>query len=359
MPALAFNTVRAAFGDVPAPRLEILADVDEDTVAARAREFGFARHTTNWQDIISDPAVDVVSITTPNALHKAIALAAIERGKHVYCEKPMALSLEDAEEMADSAQRAGVLTLVGYNYLWNPAIIHAQRLISDGVIGRVVAFRGTFDEDYLADPDLPYSWRCRIAEAGTGALGDMACHLVSAAHHLVGPIEAVMGDIGTEHQYRPGSGSDPAAGGDVETEDMAHALVRFENGVRGMLTSSRIAWGRKNHLAWEVHGSTGMLTFDQERLNELKLFENNGEPSRQGFKTVLSGPSHPPFDQFVPAPGHGLGFNDLKTIEVAHLLRGLAGVEDLHPNFGDALRIERVIHGIVRSARQGRWITVR
>jgi len=345
--ALAFGAVKAVMGDVPTPRLELLCDTPADKAAAMAEQFGFARSTDDWRTLITDPAVDIVSITAPNRLHHEIAMAAIAAGKHVYCEKPMALTLQQAEEMAAAAQAAGVKTIVGYNYIKNPAFLHAQRLVEEGVIGRIVHFRGWVDEDYQADPDLPWTWRARHAEAGLGALGDLGCHLVSMAYGLAGPIESLVADMQTIHRTRPlpdGSGV-----AEVENEDVATALVRFKGGFLGSLTASRSAWGRKNRLGWEVHGTRGMLIFDQERMNELQLYENEGPGARQGFKTILSGPAHPPFGAFVPAPGHQLGFNDLKVIEAATLLRAIAEDGRAEPDFATALAFERVIHAIAEA----------
>ena len=356
--ALAFGAVKAVFGTVPRPRLEVLCDIDPVLAKEKAREFGFERWTTDWRQLIADGAVDVVSITAPNAFHREMAVAAAAAGKHIYCEKPLALTLEDGETMAMAACEAGIATLVGYNYLRNPAIMHAKSLIESGAIGRVVQFRGVCDEDYMADESLPYSWRCRIAEAGTGTLGDLAVHLVSVARDLVGDIAEVSGEIRTVHTRRPDPDR-PGEPGAVENEDQANALVRFANGVQGVLCSSRVAWGRKNHLACEVHGSEGMITLDQERMNELQIYQAKGDPAQRGFKTILTGPAHPPYDRFVPAPGHGLGFNDLKVIEVAHLLKGLAGEERLYPDFDDALHMERVIHGIIRSSETGGWVPIK
>ena len=348
--ALAFRAVEAVFGDVPRPRLEVLCDVPAARAQHFAKQFGFARATDDWRVLIADPAVEIVSITTPNNLHKIIALEAIAAGKAVYCEKPMALTLDDAEAMAAAAEGAGVATMVGYNYLHNPIVTHARGLIDAGAIGRIVHFRGVVDEDYMADAETPWSWRCLEREAGLGALGDMGCHLVSVARHLVGPIVSLVAERQVVHAGRPkpdGTGTGP-----VENDDAASALVRFAGGAHGSLATSRVAWGRKGKLAWEVHGSQGMLAFDQERMNELQLFDARDPQATQGFKTILTGPAHPPYGLFVPAPGHSLGFNDQKTIEVWHLLRGLAGHEPLYPSFADALAIERVIHAIDRSARR-------
>ena len=226
--------------------------------------------------------------------------------------------------------------MVGYNYVRNPAFAHARRLVEDGVIGRPIHFRGFVDEDYQADPELPWTWRARIGEAGLGALGDLGCHLVSMAYGLLGPIESLVAEMATVHATRrlpDGSGE-----GRVENEDVASALVRFASGVQGLISTSRSAWGRKSRLGWELHGTRGMLVFEQERMNELQLFVNEGPAATQGFRTILTGPAHPPYGAFVPAPGHQLGFNDLKVIEAAAFLRAIAAggaaVSGLRPRAG-------------------------
>lgn len=352
--ALAWRNVRAVMGDVPPVRLELLCDTPADRAAAFADQFGFARASADWRAVVTDPAVDVVSITAPNHLHREMALAALAAGKHVWCEKPMALTLADAAEMAAAAQQAaaaGVRTQVGYNYVANPAFTHAQRLIGEGAIGRILHVRGWVDEDYQADPDLPWTWRARLADAGLGALGDIGCHLVSMLWGLAGPIESVVAEMATLHETRPlPDGSGRAA---VENEDAALALLRFVSGVQGSFAASRSAWGRKSSLGWQVHGTEGMLCFEQERMNELQLFRNEGAKATQGFRTILTGPDHPPYGAFVPAPGHQLGFNDLKVIELAGFLTAIRDGGRAHPDFAAALDFERAIHAIARSAREG------
>ncbi|MFY7778459.1 MAG: Gfo/Idh/MocA family protein, partial [Elstera sp.] len=170
--ALAYGSVKAVFGSVPTPRRLKLCDADADLARQRAEDYGFAEAVTDWRAIIADPAVQLVSITTPNALHREMAEAALAAGKHVWCEKPMGLTLADAESMAAAGRSAGVRTQLGYNYLRNPLIAEAKRLIESGEIGRITHFRGVVDEDYMADAEIPWSWRCQLAEAGLGALGD-------------------------------------------------------------------------------------------------------------------------------------------------------------------------------------------
>ncbi|UKV13168.1 Gfo/Idh/MocA family oxidoreductase [Thalassospiraceae bacterium SW-3-3] len=355
--ALAFGAVRAVMGDVPDVRLELLCDTPADKAQTMADQFGFARATDDWKALIADPAVDIVSITTPNMLHFDMALAAIAAGKHVYCEKPLALTLDQAREMRDAARKAGVKTMVGYNYIKNPAFTHACKLVREGVIGDIVHFRGWVDEDYQANPELPWTWRSTIADAGLGALGDLGCHLVSMTYGLVGPIDSLIADMQTVHETRPLA--DGAGRAKVENEDTATALVRFANGAQGSISTSRSAWGRKNRLAWEVHGTKGMLCFDQERLNELQLYRNDGPTAKQGFTTILTGPEHPPYGNFCPAPGHQLGFNDLKVIEAAALLRAIRDNHAAYPGFDDAFEFEKIIHAVALSARGEHRVTVK
>ncbi|PVB61918.1 Gfo/Idh/MocA family oxidoreductase [Labrenzia sp. 011] len=356
--ALAYGSVKAVFGDVPQTRLEVLCDVPAEKAAGLADQFGFARATDDWRDLVADPKVDIVCITTPNKVHREMAMAALQAGKHVHLEKPMALTLDDARAMQALAARSGLKTIVGYNYLHNPAISHARKLIAEGAIGRIVHFRGMVDEDYQADPSLAWTWRATKAGAGLGTLGDLGCHLVSLAAGLVGPIESLIAETRTVHATRPvEAGSDEHR--PVENEDIASALLTFENGVHGVISTSRSAWGRKSYIAFEVHGTEGMITFDQERMNELRLYQNRGPVAEQGFKTLLTGPDHPPYGQFVPAAGHQLGFNDLKVIEVHEFLRAIQEDRPAVPSFSDALHFEAVIHAIAEAGAEQKRVSLK
>jgi predicted dehydrogenase len=369
--ALAFGAAGPVFQPLLRPRLELVADIDRAAAERCARRFGFARSTDDWRKLVADPAVGLVSITSPNALHKEMALAAIAAGKHVYCEKPLALTAADARELADAAAAKGVGTLVGYNYLRSPAIAYARRLVESGELGRITSIRVAFDEDYMADPATPFSWRCRRATAGSGALGDMASHVLGLARYLAGPIVEVAADMRTEIPRRPM----PASGGgreeraaraavdwsamaEVENEDVVQALLRFESGCIGTMAASRIGWGRKNGLDLELVGSKGALRFTQERMNQVELFLADERTDNNGFRTILTGPAHPPYGRFSPATGHGLGFNDLKTAEVAHLLDGIAGRDTLYPDFREGWRIEALCDAIQTAASERRWVPV-
>jgi predicted dehydrogenase len=356
--AMAYGAVKAVFGDVPHVDRVALCDVDMANAKLKASEFGFARPTCNWRDLLADPTIQLVSITSPNGMHREMAVAALEAGKHVWCEKPMALTLSDAEAMTAAALRAKPqVTALGYAYLRNPALQHAKHLIGTGAIGDVFDFRGSVDEDYMADPAMPWSWRLTRKDAGLGTLGDLTCHLVSLAHELVGEIGSLCAMVDVVHGQRP-LANEPAKMARVENDDIAHAVVRFRSGARGVLSSSRVAHGRKNGLRVEVHGSNGMLWLDNERMNELNLYVAEGEQAQRGFRRILSSPQHPAYGRLCPAPGHGLGFNELKVIELAEILNAARGMTASHVDFAKGLRIEEVIHAFAESSVKRAWVPI-
>lgn len=356
--ALGFRAAPAVFGHLPRLDLTMLADVDGKTAADAASVLSFERSTADWQAMVQAPDIDIVAITSPNFLHQPMAMAAIEAGKHVYCEKPLALDATGAGEMTEAAERAGVKTLVGYNYLHNPAISLAKEIIQAGEIGEVIHFRGNHFEDYLASPNSPHSWRSSKATAGAGVVADLGSHIISLARRLVGEIDTVQAMLQIVVKERP-LADDPSLKKPVDVDDQAQMLLRFKGGQTGTIEASAVAAGRKMNLAFEITGSSGTLAFDQERMNELRLFRFGDDPSRDGFKTLLTGPAHPPYDQFCPAPGHGLGFNDLKIIEIAHLIDGIVSGTSLDPDFRSAWQIAEVVEAAIRSDAEQGWTKVK
>ncbi|MGK6316446.1 Gfo/Idh/MocA family protein [Neorhizobium sp. DT-125] len=339
--AMAWRNVAAVFGGAH-PRLEILSDVTEDGAGRFSRQFGFARSTARWEEAVSDPKVDVVSITAPNGMHRPMAEAALKAGKHVWLEKPMALTLEDAEAMAETAAaHSGQVTMLGYNYLRSPAFQAARNMVRDRVIGKPLAFRGVYDEDYSADPLLPWSWRMTREGGGLGALGDLGCHLVSHMLALMGPVAEVVAQTQIAVPSRPS----PDGAKRVENEDSALALLRFTSGAQGSFATSRVARGRKCRLQWELHGTDGTIVFDQENMNELWVYRAGDD----GFVRHLTGPAQPDFSVFCPAPGHNFGFNEQKVIEARDLLTAIAGGPNAGPDFAHGLEIERIIHAMAAS----------
>ena len=351
--ALAWTGVQAAFGDTPVVRRAVLCEVEEGLARRRAGEFGFEASTADWRALIADPAVDVVSITTPNALHAPMAVAALEAGKHVWCEKPMAPTLADSERMAAAARASGRVAILGYNYIQSPADPLHRQAAQDGAIGRLNHFRIEMDEDYLADAEAPFSWRSE-AGAGYGALDDFAVHPLSLISTLIGLPSAVFGEMSKPYPDRPEGGGRRA----VETFDIATALLRMEDGASGAIHVNRCAWGRKGRLQLQLFGVRGAITFDQERFNEVGIYVAEGPAELQGFRQILMGPAHPPYERFIVAPGHQMGFNDLKIIEAHELLNRIEGKPSLAIDFDAGLAIERTIHAIAQSSREGRWVAV-
>jgi predicted dehydrogenase len=351
--ALAWTGVKAVFGDTPDIRRELLCEVTDDLANRRAAEFGFARATSDWRALIADPAVDIVSITTPNQFHAEMAIAALEAGKHVWCEKPMSPKFADAERMAAAARRSGKIAILGYNYIQSPAINYIKSLLDEEAIGAVNHLRIEMDEDYLADPDQPHSWRSE-ASAGYGALDDFAVHPLSLIAVLFGRPTDVFGEMSKPYVDRPHEDGRRA----VETSDIATALLRLPGGVAGAIHVNRCAWGRKGRLQIQIFGARGMIVFDQERFNEVQVYLAQGRPADQGFRTILMGPAHKPYDRFIVAPGHQMGFNDLKIIECHALLARIAGAPAVTIDFDEGLAIERAVHAIARASREGRWVAV-
>lgn len=348
--ALAFRNAQAVFELPLQLDLHALADADASRAKECAQAWGFARSHANWQALVGDPAVDVVAITTPNQLHAPMAIAALAAGKAVYCEKPLAISFEQAGEMRDAARHAGVVTRVGYNYQQNPILVWARHFIQSGELGRLVSFNGEFSEDFMADSQAAFSWRCRTDQAG-GALADLGSHILAMSRYLMGDVAEVSADLQTVHPLRPVADK-PGESATVAVDDQAHVLLRFSNGARGTVHTSWLAHGRKNRLAFEISGTLGTLCFDQERFNELRLYRAGDS----GFQTLLAGPHLPGYAAFCPAAGHQLGYNELKTLEVRGLVEAIAGNPGSGVDFEEAWQIEKLAAAIRESARASRWV---
>ena len=356
--SIAYSASASVFGTGLRPNLEIVCDLSPERAYQRATDLGFSRHTDKWQEVVNDPRVDLISVCTPNNTHSEISIAALNKGKHVWCEKPMSSSLEDSQKMAEVAEQSKSKTIIGYNYTKNPVVIHAREIIDKGTIGRISGFFCRYDVDNEADGKKPWSWRMSKKLSGTGSNGDILSHVISVAHYLTNSkISKVVGDISIVHKER----KDPKENGKlkpVDNDDMVSALVHFENGVHGHIGASRVSWGKKCGLAWEVHGTEGTITYNQERLNEIKLFTRQNDSSTDGFRTILSGPEHPFYASFLPNGGHGLGFMDVKICELQGLLESIENDKSTWPNFSDGLAIEKVMERIDESAISKKWLNI-
>jgi predicted dehydrogenase len=350
--AVAMSAVAAVFDTALRPSLEMICTTTPEGAADKARQFGFARATSDWRVLVADPRVEAVVIASPQDTHKDIALAAFAAGKHVFCEKPLGLGLSDSGEMLAAARRSGRVHMTGFNYIRTPASQLARQIISNGEIGDVTWFRGEHTEDFCADPTAPASWRTRGKPNGN--MGDLSPHIINAALALMGPIRSLCADIETVHKTRPS----PAGPEAVSNDDQGQIMCRFENGAMGHLFISRVATGRKMGYAYDVFGTKGALRFDQEDQNAVWLYKAEGAAGRQGFTKILTGPEHPDYKAFCLGPGHGTGYQDQIIIEARDFLEAIAAGKPKWPSFADGHLVNQVIEAAWASQSSRGWIDV-
>jgi predicted dehydrogenase len=354
----AWRNVGRVFDVLLKPRLAVISSRRQSAVDAAMGSQGWSSGETDWAAAVARDDVDLIDICTPNATHAEIAVAALAAGKHVLCEKPLARTVEEAERMAEAAREAGargVRAMVGFNYRRVPAIALARTIIADGRLGEIRHVRASYMQDWALDPELPLLWRFVESEGGTGAIGDMASHIVDLAQHLLGDrITRVSATVETFIGERPRL--DGGGTGAVTVDDASAFLAGFAGGALGTFEVTRLAPGRKNALRLEVNGSTGSLGWDLERLNELELYRCEGDEGLRGFRTVLLTESaHPWISAWWP-PGHIIGWEHTFTHEVRDLLEAIADERDPEPSFSEGLAVQRVLDAVVRSAREGTWV---
>jgi predicted dehydrogenase len=368
--SLAYAAMPMFFWPAPAlPHRKIVAELTEDRAAEAAERFGFESHTADWRRVVEDDSIDLVDIATPNDMHPEIAVAALEAGKHVLCEKPLARSAEEARVMYEAARSADVVHMVAFNYRRTPAVALAKKLIGEGAIGDILNFRGTYLQDWSADPSSPLSWRFQKDVAGSGALGDIASHVLDIARYLVGEVAAVNAVLQTYISERPiqtGQADQLAAAeklvgvptAPVDVDDEVMTFLRFANGAVGSLEATRNAYGRNNFLTFEIHGRAGSIAFNYERRDELQVFLASDPSDRRGFRTIYTGPAHPYGDGLWPIPALGIGYGETKIIECHDLFKAIVERTSASPDFGDGYQIARIEHAIAESADGKGWIEV-
>lgn len=345
------------------PRLIVAADVSAER-RRHAEIMGFERTVTDWREVVDDPAVDVISVTTPNALHREIAIAVADAGKHLWVEKPVGRGTDETIAVAEAARKANIVNAVGFCYRFAPAVAHARDLIADGAIGEVNHYRGVFLADYANRPDSAASWRFLRADAGSGVLGDLMAHIVDLTHFLVGPIDRLTGRTATMIPKRPkleiGLGThfsrvetDDLV--DVDNEDWAGAMFQFENGTVGSLEASRVVVGPRVRLRFEVHGTEGALAWELERMNELQRSQLPADGSDEGYTTVFAGPGHGEFGPFQPGAGIPMGYDDLRVIEARNFLAAVRDGVQRGPGLDEMVATGRVLDAIERSDASGAW----
>lgn len=347
--AVAMAAVGAVFNTTLRPRLEMVCASTPDSAERYRASFGFNRATADWKTLVADPRVEAIVIASPQDTHRAIAEAAFALGKPVFCEKPLGASLEDAKALVAAAEAAGVVHMIGFNYVRTPATQFVRQLLAEGAIGDVTWFRGEHTEDFLADPALAANWR--TTGRANGTMGDLAPHMINCARALLGPIAEVSARIEVVHHMRPGP-TGPIA---VDNDDQAQVMVRFASGAMGHLYFSRIATGRKMGYAYEIHGTKGAIRFDQEDQNAVHLYRAEGPAATRGFTKILTGPAHPDYLQFCQGPGHGTGYQDQIIIEARDFLQAIAQGKPAWPTFHEGLAVSRVIDAAFHSHDTGRW----
>ena len=349
---------------------EIAMLVDEDVARLQtmADAIGNPRIETDWRTAVNDPDIDLIDICLPDFLHYEVSKAALEAGKHVYCEKPFTDNASEARELADLAERKGVVTRVGHNFPKNPAHAVARDLIRSGEIGEIQLFRASMHVDVLADPSAPFMWRCDGELAPTGAVGDIASHVFSLVDYLVGDIRTLTADAGTttaERRYQEGFGYGVQASEladaplrAVTNPDFVHLLCRMKNGGRGVIDVSRVATGRRFRQTYDIYGTRGGLSFDYDEVNRIRFYSSNDPVDRQGWREIDAGPDREDYAAFVPVANFGVGYNEFKAIEVSEVVRSVATGTPAWPTFRDGERIMRVVDACLESAKDGRWVTL-
>lgn len=356
--ALAYASLPMFFWPAPArPVRALVVEATEPQAREAAERLGFERWTDDWQRAVTADEIDVVDVCTPNFLHKEAVLLAAAHGKHIICEKPLATNADDAKEMLAAVERAGVVHATAFNFRRTPAVVYAKKLISDGVIGDVLDFRGTYLQDWPADPSFPRTWRFDRKLAGTGAIGDIGSHVIDFARYLVGEIAQVCATANTYVRRRPLPGSNELR--TVDVDDQFTSLIRFAGGQTGSIEATRNAYGRHNYLTFEIHGTAGSILFDYEKRDQLRLAVADEARDRRGFTTIYTGPDHPYGDALWPGPALGNGYAETKIIEVYEFFRSIAEQRPADPSFVDGYRAARVVEAIAASTESGSWTQVR
>jgi predicted dehydrogenase len=328
-----------------------------------------ARILTDWREAVNDPEVDLVDICLPDSLHYPVAKAALLAGKHVFCEKPLADTAAEARELADLARAKGLITRVGHAFPRNPVHDLAKEIIEAGEIGEVRLFKGCQHVDMFGDPMAPFMWRADGARAPTGIVGDTGSHVFSYMEFLVGRVASLVAENMIVTPRRPVvAGSALGQGGagltgqedwaEVTNPDATHVMCRFESGAQGLVDFSRVATGRKFRQAYEIYGTKGSLVYDYDEVNRLRFYTNADRAGRRGYRAIDVGPEHPTYRAFLPLPNFGLGYNEMKIIEAAEVVRSVVTGVPMWPTFETGHHICQIVDAVMESARRRAWVDV-
>ena len=366
----AYRQLPRFFDIDPAPRLVAVCGRDEAGVREAAGKLGYESYETDYRQLIARDDIDLVDVATTGNTHREIAIAALEAGKHVLCEKPLANTLDEAAEMVRAVQSAqakhpGLIAMVNFNYRRVPAISFASQLIESGRLGEIRHWRGTYLQDWILDPEFPLVWRMKKELAGSGALGDIAAHSLDLAQYLVGDVTEVVGTLNTfikersvEQASTGGAGLSASAGqekGAVTVDDSTTFLAKFASGATGTFEATRLAPGRRNYNAFEINGSLGSISFNLERMNELQVYFEDDEAGLQGFRTInVTEEVHPYTANFWPS-GHIIGYEHSFIAAFKDLMDGIRTGQNPSPSFEDGFKVQAVLDAVERSSTSGKW----
>ncbi|MEU9958801.1 Gfo/Idh/MocA family oxidoreductase [Streptomyces sp. NPDC050982] len=344
------------------PELVAVADEVPGRAEEAAEQYGFATAARDWREVAADPRVRAVSIAAPNFLHREIGVAMAEAGKHIWIEKPVGLTAEDARAVAGAVAKAGVQGTVGFNYRNAPAVAAARELIASGGIGTVTHVRIRLFSDYAAHPEGALTWRYERERGGSGVLGDLASHGVDLARFLLGEIASLAADtaVFVPERARPTgatAGHTRSAGGElgpVENEDYVSCLLRFASGARGVLEACRVSVGEQNNYGFEIHGTEGAVSWDFRRMGELSVSRGTAYQD-QPVSTLYVGPGHGEYAAFQPGSANSMGYDDLKVIEAYNFLRSIAEGTAYGATVEDAVHSAAALDAMSRSAESGTW----
>jgi len=337
--------------------MDTIVGRNEDEVREAGRKMGWRSYETDWRKVVERNDIDVIDIVTPNHMHHEIAVAALEAGKHVICEKPLAINLDQALEMKKAADKAKKINMIVHNYRFAPAVQFAKKMIAEGKIGRIHHIRATYLNDRLLDPKQPFRWRLSKAAAGSGALGDIGSHIIDLARFLVGEFQEVTGMMKTFVSERPMDTGNGAMG-KVDVDDAVAFLAAFKNGAVGVFEATRYAGGNKNGNRFEINGEKGSIRWDLENMNNLQVYLVDDEVGFGGFRTIHCTEAIHPYAQAYWPPGHIIGYEHTFINLIHELVRGITEGAFPAPDFEDGLRNQAVLEAVELSVERGRWVQI-
>lgn len=363
----AYRALSMFFPESMQPEMKVICGRNEEAVSKAAKQFGWAEYTNDWNHLLNRDDIDLIDINAPSNVHKEIAITAAKAGKHLYCEKPLALTLKDSREMLAVAESENVKHMIGFNYRFTPAVILAKKLIEEGRLGEIYHFRAWFLQDFITDPSFPLVWRLQKEIAGSGAHGDLGAHLIDMAHYLLGDISEVIGMSETFIKERPipesmeglsATTNKSSNKGKVTVDDATLFLARFSNGALGSFESSRFATGHRSTNSFEVNGSKGSVIFDFERLNELQVYFDDDKEDVQGFRRVLATDDAHAFSEAWWPAGHAIGYEHTFTHAFVELMDAFRENRQPVPNFADGVKCQQVLEAVETSIESKRWVNV-